>query len=415
MVTPVCVLRSGGDFAPEHVQWLARQVPGLVCLSDVPVPGVPCLPLVYDWPGWWAKMEAFGPAIDGDILLLDLDTVVLQMPAMPTETTVLRDWVEPSVINSSLMYVTAADRARVWSAWIADPAGHMARCTRWPKLGDQGFLVEHLADAARWGEEVVSYKVHCRGGVPAEAQAVCFHGKPRPWQVRAAWIPPLVPTTAKGHFADLALRHKGKRICVIGGAPIAELPKADVYISTNAHGVGLVQPDYVLAMDEVHGVEKVPMGAWLRSRSDAPIISPHDFADYRLSNWPQNPRFVLSGMVGAWMAWLMGAKVVILAGMDGYGGQGGYKDEARKIDRDIHCPVRVAGGGPLTCTWPEYDPDERFGKYKPSTAIDGWLGNDGIITVRARKPCMGLNIGQQARVLRHEVARLLKHRMVEEV
>jgi len=27
----------------------------------------------------------------------------------------------------------------------------------------------------------VSYKVHCRAGVPAGARVVCFHGRPKPW------------------------------------------------------------------------------------------------------------------------------------------------------------------------------------------------------------------------------------------
>src|SRR5690606_16907466 len=90
-MTPVCVLRSGGGFGPEHVQWLARHGPGLVGLPYVPVPGVGTIALQHDWPGWWAKMEAYGPTIDGDILLIDLDTVVLRLPETPAETTVLRD------------------------------------------------------------------------------------------------------------------------------------------------------------------------------------------------------------------------------------------------------------------------------------------------------------------------------------
>jgi hypothetical protein len=163
-------------------------VPGLVCLSDVAVEGVECRPLVSDWPVWWSKLEAFGPSIQGDMLLMDLDTVVLDIPAMPSETTVLRDWVEPSVMNSSLMFVTAADRACVWDAWLTDPAGHMKACNRWPKWGDQGFLQDHIGSAAKWGDEVRSYKVHCRNGLPAGTKVVCFHGKPRPWDVRETWI-----------------------------------------------------------------------------------------------------------------------------------------------------------------------------------------------------------------------------------
>ena len=213
-------------------------------------------------------------------------------------------------------------------------------------------------------------------------------------------------------FRELILKHKGKRICVIGGGPLV-LPDADVYISTNAHGVDQVKPDYLLAMDERHSKAAMEMGAFLRSKSDAPIISPHPYATYRMGKWPQHPRFVLSGMIGTWAAWAMGAKVVLLAGCNAYGGDAGYVDEARKIDRDVYCPVRVVGGGPLTKIWPEYDPAERFGKYKPHSAIDGLKGLDGEIRIRARKPCLvgytRLLKGQEFIAMRHEVARLLKH------
>ena len=420
-----CVLRSGGDFGPEHVQWLARQVPGLVCLSDVPVPGVDWRPLQHDWPGWWAKMEMFGPALEGDVLMIDLDTVVLRLPEAPGETTVLQDFTEPSVMGSGFMYVTAADRARVWDAWLADPAKHMRDNRRWPKWGDQGFLQEHIGGAAKWGASVRSYKVHCRGGLPEGADVVCFHGKPRPWDARAAWVPPLHPAPHLRDFRDLILSHKGKRFIVMGGGPslAADLERlgskpGDVVISTNAHGVDLRQPDYLLAIDHTHTGAGVPMGQYLRQRSDAPIISPHGFADYRLGFWPDCPRFVLSGLVAAWAAFAMGAKVVCLAGMDGYA-DNDYTDEARKIARDIHCPVRVQGGSFLRAVWPEWDGAERFGKYTPHSSIDGLRGIDNQIKIRARKPCqvglINLQRGAEMTVMRHEVARLLKHRMVEEV
>ena len=58
----------------------------------------------------------------------------------------------------------------------------------------------------------------------------------------------------------------------------------------------------------------------------------------------------------------MGAKVVCLAGMDGYA-DNDYTNEARKIARDVHCPVRVQQGSFLRGVWPVFDPAERFGKY----------------------------------------------------
>lgn len=422
-MTPACVLRSGGDFGPEHVQWLARQVPGLVCLADVPVPGVETVALQHDWPGWWAKMEAYGPAIDGDILLIDLDTVVLRLPETPTETTVLRDFYAPEVMGSGFLFVTAADRARIWEAWLANPAKHMRDNQRWPEAwGDQGFLRPLIGDAAKWGDNVRSYKVHCTGGVPAGTDVVCFHGKPRPWDVQADWIPKL---SAMRDFRELILAHKGRRFIVMGGGPslaadLQALGKkpGDVVISTNGHGVDLRRPDYLLAIDHTHTARQQPMGSYLRALSDAPIISPHRFADFRLAHWPDAPRFVLSGLVATWAAFAMGAKVVCLAGMDGYA-DNDYTDEAQKIARDVHCPVRVQPGSFLRAVWPVWDAAERFGKYTPHSSIDGLRGIDNTIRVRARKPCrvglVDLERGQELTGLRHEFARLLKHRMVEEV
>lgn len=197
MVTAACALKLGGDFGPEHVQWLARQVPGLVCISDAPVAGVPTIKPEIDLPGWWIKMNAFSPnVVQGDILLIDLDTVILSMPPMPHETTVLQDFTRPDLMGSGFMFVTAADRARVWTEWIKDPDAHMRRCQRWPKLGDQGFLMDIIgSSAARWQDSmpgIYSYKVDRIGARPPEnARVICFHGKPRPWQVSHPWVPPL--------------------------------------------------------------------------------------------------------------------------------------------------------------------------------------------------------------------------------
>lgn len=180
---PVCVLRSGGDFRPEHVVRLARQVPHLLCLSDCVIPGVETKPLLRDWPGWWAKMEVYGAHLGTDILLIDLDTHVIRMPAMPAVTMVLPDFYRPQLMGSGFMYVTVEDQRRIWEEWMRDPAGHMRRCRTRTCWGDQGFLMPLIGGAPRWGANVVSWKVHCKKGIPATADVVCFHGRPRPWQV----------------------------------------------------------------------------------------------------------------------------------------------------------------------------------------------------------------------------------------
>jgi hypothetical protein len=182
--TKVCALKLGGDFGVEHVQWLARQVPGLVCITDENVPGVETIKPAMDLPGWWIKMNAFSPdVIRGDVLLIDLDTLVIRMPALPTVTTVLPDFYRPALMGSGFMYLAEADRARCWDEFNKDATGHMRRCRTRTCHGDQGFLQPLIGNAPRWGSNVVSWKVHCRGGIPTSAEVVCFHGKPRPWHV----------------------------------------------------------------------------------------------------------------------------------------------------------------------------------------------------------------------------------------
>lgn len=201
MVKRVCVLRSGGDYGPEHVQWLARQTVALECLSDVPVPGVKTIPLQHDWPGWFAKFELFRPDLSGDLLYLDLDTVLLHglqplIEAARHRTTLLSDFYRPAQPASGLMYIAEADKEKVWRHWMRDPAGHMARARTTRCWGDQGILRQVLGDGVqRWQDvapgQVASYKVHCRQGPPPGARVVCFHGTPRPWAAPDDWIPPL--------------------------------------------------------------------------------------------------------------------------------------------------------------------------------------------------------------------------------
>lgn len=222
-------------------------------------------------------------------------------------------------------------------------------------------------------------------------------------------------------FAELILKHKGKRFCIMGGAPSLaddlDVIEADIYISTNGHGCDLVSADYVLAMDEANTKTHRPMLEHIRAITDAPLISPRHFADYQLMTWPQAPRDVLSGMVAAWAAFMMGAKVVILAGMDGYK-QSGFIHESKKMARDIACPVRVMSDE-LEKVWPRYNPSEKFGRYKPHSSINAWLDIDERITIEVVKPTTVRGAyrdkGFTMRVMRHEVARLLKHKMLREL
>lgn len=179
----LCVLRSGGDFKPEHVIRLSKQIKGLVCLSDVDIEGIKTIPLQYDWPKWWSKLEIMRPDIIGDVMYYDLDTLVINEPVNINVDTVLTDFGDSNVIGSGLMYLTAETRYKIWAGFIKDPQKAMNAHTKWP-VGDQGFILPYVKDAQRWQDiyNVYSYKYHCKRGIPADADVVCWHGKPRPWE-----------------------------------------------------------------------------------------------------------------------------------------------------------------------------------------------------------------------------------------
>lgn len=185
MIVATC-LRSGGEYKPEHVDRLRGMVgdADFVCLSDVEV-NCRRIPLKHDWSGWWAKMELFAPWVKGDLLYFDLDTTIFRLPSIPMRSAVLRDFMNQGQIGSGMMFLKEADRAAVWDAFIADPIRHMRECRTPNRWGDQGFIEPFFSDALRWQDfaKVYSYKMHCRNSVPQDADVVCFHGKPRPWDI----------------------------------------------------------------------------------------------------------------------------------------------------------------------------------------------------------------------------------------
>lgn len=192
-VVILTVLRSGGEYRVEHADRLRQQ-------CAVFAPGVPfrCLTegdgLVSDWPGWWAKIEAF--RVPGPVLYTDLDTTVraplapLLAAAEQHDFIALRDFNPGQRQMGSGLMAWRGDMSHLVREFERDPAEHMARCTvpRW--WGDQGFIEPLTPGRAYWQDvlpgAVVSFKKHCAAGVPAGARVVCFHGKPRPWDLPEA-------------------------------------------------------------------------------------------------------------------------------------------------------------------------------------------------------------------------------------
>jgi hypothetical protein len=221
-------------------------------------------------------------------------------------------------------------------------------------------------------------------------------------------------------FGELVMRHKGARICVMGGGTrLAEdlrTVDADIWISSNEHGAKLRPVDYVLAMDNLHTGLKVPMEGHIRAHTDAPIIGPWHWCDYGLTTYPLAPRLLLSGVIATWAAHMMGAHPVILAGFDCYGGTPrSVNQHGDYVPHLAKCQVRVASG-PLLKFWKQYSPEEEMPNYVPP---DVFVESSHGVRVRVIKPVeIRGNVwpaGSVLHVPKAEVWRQIKHRSLEEL
>jgi hypothetical protein len=213
----VCVLKTGGIYRPDHVRELRAQctnwAPGEAfgCLTDTLIPGVLSRALAHGWPGWWSKIELFRPGLFPDgmpILYLDLDSVVVgslapilarREPLLALEDFYRHPPLFARGLGSGVLAWTAGDPwlARCYEEFAADPETYMRACG---SGGDQRYLETCLTLGGTWDRvtfwpdvcpaAIVSYKVHCHGGrIPPGARIVCFHGRPKPWEVPALAAP----------------------------------------------------------------------------------------------------------------------------------------------------------------------------------------------------------------------------------
>jgi len=221
VITVACVYKTGGDYDETYVERLAASVHRMlslphrfVCLTDVPkrhlnhYPIDQVIPLERGWPSWWAKMELFG--LPGPVLYFDLDTV------LTGSIDELATWIVQSK-NSLLMLrgFYKSDKCSGilgWNGdlkWILDAfIEHYANQATWRKCpnatymlvkrkqfrGDQewlqSFLPNHPQLSVILAQDVMSgiysYKVHVRnnGSIPQDAKIICFHGRPRPHEIK---------------------------------------------------------------------------------------------------------------------------------------------------------------------------------------------------------------------------------------
>ena len=150
--------------------------------------------------GWWAKLTLFArpELINSPTLYIDLDTLIVDNidhickyvdgdslhSTQSPHFTILRDFYRKDGYGSGLM-AWNGDYSYLWDEFAKSPGEIINRYGG--TMGDQWFIETQVKDANIWQDEfpneIVSYKLDCKDGLPSGAKIVCFHGEPRPHNV----------------------------------------------------------------------------------------------------------------------------------------------------------------------------------------------------------------------------------------
>jgi hypothetical protein len=201
--TVCAVLKSGGDFKPDHAHWLREQVIERMpnwdwrLWTDFDIQGA--TQLKRDLPKWWSKYEIYeDDSLQGPALVLDLDTVILDewapLPEHRDRVMVLHDpnhgYTRFPRYCGGVLYLPPDARQlllhqfRSWSHIPDDDQPHLRQC-----LGPNVVVGNY-----QYPDQFMSYKLQTqRVGIRPETKMVYFHGLPRPWDVtpKPDWIPSL--------------------------------------------------------------------------------------------------------------------------------------------------------------------------------------------------------------------------------
>jgi SAM-dependent methyltransferase len=204
----VCVCKPSAVYTTKYIDKLIEgfesnntQNVNAYCISTEDYNNPRKIPMLYNWNGWWSKMEIFRPDINGNILYLDLDSIIrknidniIDICRSTDKPIMLRDFMKKRQLASGMMWLPEKYRKEVWDKWILDPNKWMKKHK---KVGDQAFIREVLkSNCLRWQDilednTVASLKIHCRKTTPDNTSVICYHGRPRPHEIN--WSQVFIP------------------------------------------------------------------------------------------------------------------------------------------------------------------------------------------------------------------------------
>lgn len=199
MPLTVCCIKWGDKYPPTYVNRLEQAVHKhlsvphtFLCLTDNPE-GVNCetRPLLtnHGLTGWWHKVSLFDRqpfGIEGRFLFLDLDVAILSsldpMVECPVPLAITRDW-NGRTYNSAAFSMEVGAFPQVWEQFSLRAVERL--------FGDQDWMTKQIPESqvhywpAPW---IASYKRHARAAAPLDARVVCFHGRPKPHEIKYGWV-----------------------------------------------------------------------------------------------------------------------------------------------------------------------------------------------------------------------------------
>ena len=219
--TIVLVLKNGKGFSFNDVELIARHIhgkwkavtrPRIICLWDqitepCDLGNIELIPLTNNWPGTWSRMILYSPQMEQykPFLYVDLDTAIIRslenifdLVDDPSRFITLEDFWNKRQLATPLVWFPAdcEKTKKVWETWKGDTQG---------KVRMDSFLRKYIAPDLYWQQlttTIYDFKPRTDSilsSVPSNATLVCFHGKPRIFDIVEAsmslsWVQDYVNT-----------------------------------------------------------------------------------------------------------------------------------------------------------------------------------------------------------------------------
>ena len=201
--TIVLVLKSGGSFAFRDVELIARHIngkwqsvdkPRIICLWDkatteYDLGNILFIPLTNNLKGTWSRIQLYSPEMEQyrPFLYIDLDTIVVSgiedifnLVRDPSQFIVLEDFWQKGQLATGLVWFPAnSEKVRkVWNSFKGITGRRMDLFLR--KVIEPDTFWQRLTST------IYDFKPapgKCLNELPKDATLVCFHGKPRIFDV----------------------------------------------------------------------------------------------------------------------------------------------------------------------------------------------------------------------------------------